>query len=534
MQPDFDVIVIGYGPVGETCANLLGYYKIKSLIIEKDDEMFPLPRAITWDLECKRAISYCDFETNVKTRRIRALDNLDAKKRSIMKVLLEDFKIYNYQHEMLFMHQPQYDEALRKNAEKYQTNTIKKGYELIDLREVEGIIHCKIKNCNNGQEEDFTCKYLLACDGANSKTRKLSNIPLNSLDADETWMVVDGYTNETFECFKDVDAIQYCNPSRPITIIQGVDNIFRFEIAFMPGDTIEEIQKEEVFSKYLDYWIGGKKVTFMRKAVYSFHAASAEKWKTGNIFLLGDAAHQMPPFMGQGMNSGCRDAENLLWKINGVLKGIYSENILETYESERKPHVDKITRAAITMGNIINAKSHFKAFLRNATLRLQNIFRSSANLFPAMVGTRLGKGIHKAKKIKNATIERYYFNIIKAVFSNGNIKTSDELLGKNFGLILNDFKNNLKISEANLSLLKKHNFKIINFTENRSESNFDNYISCKETHDDMKTYCERYDCNGVIVRPDKYVYDLINYGENDNLEMVISKVLISLKEKIDL
>ena len=260
MQSDYDVIVIGYGPVGETCANLLGYYKIRSLIIEKDDKMFPLPRAITWDLECKRAISYCDFETDVKTRRIRALDNMDSKKRSIMKVLLEDFKIYDYQHEMLFMHQPQFDEALRKNAEKYQTNTIKKGYELIDFKEVEGIVYCKIKNCKNGQEEDFTCKYLLGCDGANSKTRKLSNIQLNSLDADETWMVVDGYTEETFECFKDVDAIQYCNPSRPITIIQGVDNIFRFEIAFMPGDTIEEIQKEEVFSKYLDYWIGGKKL----------------------------------------------------------------------------------------------------------------------------------------------------------------------------------------------------------------------------------------------------------------------------------
>jgi hypothetical protein len=238
--------------------------------------------------------------------------------------------------------------------------------------------------------------------------------------------------------------------------------------------------------------------------------------------------------MGQGMNSGCRDAENLLWKINGVLKGIYSENILETYESERKPHVDKITRAAITMGNIINAKSHFKAFLRNAALRLQNIFRSSANLFPAMVGTRLGKGIHKAKKIKNATIERYYFNIIKAVFPNGNIKSSDELLGKNFGLILNNFKNSLKISEENLFLLKKHNFKIINFTEDNSKSNFDNYISCQETHNDMKTYCDRYDCNGVIVRPDKYVYDLISYGDNDNLEVVISNVLKSIKEKVDL
>jgi len=302
----------------------------------------------------------------------------------------------------------------------------------------------------------------------------------------------------------------------------------------MPGDTIEEIQKEEVFLKYLEYWIGEKKVTFMRTAVYSFHAASAEKWKDGNVFLLGDAAHQMPPFMGQGMNSGCRDAENLLWKINGVLKGIYQRNILETYESERKPHVDKITRAAITMGNIINAKNNFKAFLRNTVLRLQNIFRSSAKLFPAMAGARLGTGIHKVKKIKNATIERYYFNIINGVFSNGDIKSSDELLGKNFGLILNNFKNNLSISDASLSLLKKHNFKIINFSENSSKSNFDNYISCKETHNDMKTYCERYNCNGVIVRPDKYVYDLINFGNNDNLEVIISKTLESLKEKIDL
>ena len=103
------------------------------------------------------------------------------------------------------------------------------------------------------------------------------------------------------------------------------------------------------------------------------------------------------------------------------------------------------------------------------------------------------------------------------------------------GDILNGFRLALsEISEENLFLLKKHNFKIINFTEDNNESNFDNYISCQETHNDMKTYCDRYDCNGVIVRPDKYVYDLINYGDNDNLEVVISNVLRSLKEKVDL
>ncbi len=534
METDYDVIVVGYGPVGETCANLLGYYKINSLILEKDNETFPLPRAITWDAECKRAISYCNFETEVKTRRIRALDNLDANKNSIMKVSLDDFKIYDYQHEMLFMHQPQYDNALRENAEKYQTNTIKKGYELLDYKETDGVINCKIKNCLTEKEEDVSCKYLLGCDGANSKTRKLSNTPLISLDADETWMVVDGHTDKVFDCFKDVDAIQYCNPSRPVTIIQGVDNIFRFEIAFMPGDIVEEIQKEDVFSKYLKDWIGSRKVEFMRTAVYSFHAASAKRWKIGNVFLLGDAAHQMPPFMGQGMNSGCRDAENLLWKISGVLNGVYSEDILETYESERKPHVDKITRAAITMGNIINAKSHFKAFLRNTFLKLQNFFQSSKNMFPAFMGTRLGIGIHKAKKIKDATIERYYFNIVNTQIENGKNKTTDELLGKNFGLILNNFTNNLSLSNEKLNLLSKHQFKIINFTDKKDKSNYENYIPCKSLNKDIDIYCERYDCNGIILRPDKYVYDLINYEDSSSLEIILSKVLESLEEKISL
>ena len=145
MQPDYDVIVVGYGPVGETCANLLGYYGIKSLIIEKDNETFPLPRAITWDLECKRAVSYCNLKTKIKTRKIRGVDNLDTKKNSILKVKTDDFKIYDYEHKLLFMHQPQYDEALRINAEKYKTNNIKKGFELIELQEIDGIIHCSIK-----------------------------------------------------------------------------------------------------------------------------------------------------------------------------------------------------------------------------------------------------------------------------------------------------------------------------------------------------------------------------------------------------
>ena len=148
----------------------------------------------------------------------------------------------------------------------------------------------------------------------------------------------------------------------------------------------------------------------------------------------------MPPFMGQGMNSGCRDAENLLWKINGVLKGLYPPKILASYESERKPHVARITRAAIKMGNVINAKNKFKALIRNTALRIQGYIKGNENIFPILNGNRLGKGIHKMPKIKNVSLERYYFNEINVRLHDGRILSTDQVLEKSFG--------NVKLSGA--------------------------------------------------------------------------------------
>ena len=148
-------------------------------------------------------------------------------------------------HSILFIHQPQFDQAHRENAKKYQTNTIRTGNEILSVDQSDGVVNCSYKNIETGEEFKTNSKYLLACDGANSTIRKLNNIELKSLDADETWMVVDGYTKSKFECFTDIDAIQYCNPSRPTTIIQGVDDCFRFEIAFMRVILLMKFKKKK-------------------------------------------------------------------------------------------------------------------------------------------------------------------------------------------------------------------------------------------------------------------------------------------------
>ena len=528
---DYDVIVAGYGPVGETCANLLGYYNIKSFIIDKETSVYPLPRAITWDRECERAMSVCEFSEEIHLRPIRAADHIDSNEKLIFRAELIDNVKYKYNHYLSFMHQPQYDKVHRENAGKYGTNTIQLGWEIVDFAQENNFLTCKVRDLNNNSTHNITTKYLIGCDGASSSVRKIANIELQDYNSDETWMVVDGYNDKQFECFKEVDAIQFCNPRRPITIIQGARNRFRFEIGFVRGDKKEEIQKEEVFKKYIDRWIKNSNVTFDRKAVYSFHAATAKQWRKKNVFLLGDAAHQMPPFMGQGLNSGCRDAENLLWKINGVLDGTFNESILDTYQSERKPHAEKIMHAAIRIGGIINAKNSIKAFLRNVFFRIVTTFSGTGNLFPAHVGIKLGEGIHNMPILKNSSIERYYFNNVDIMLRDGRLQTTDQLLQKNFGLIFNNFNNKKMISEANLKLLKKLNFKIINLTDSYEDSNYDQYIHCKKINNDFDLYCKRYNCDAVFLRPDKYVFDLIN-TEDESLDEIVSKILNQLKEKV--
>ena len=132
-------------------------------------------------------------------------------------------------------------------------------------------------------------------------------------------------------------------------------------------------------------------------------------------------------------------------------------------------------------------------------------------------------------KIKDVSLERYYFNEISVRLNDGRVQSTDKILGKNFGMILNDFNGNKKISDKYLEFLNKHNFKVINISNNHEQSNYDNYIACEDTHSDMQIYCDKYECNAVILRPDKYVFDIFNF-ETDNLDEIVSSAIKNLQE----
>ena len=330
MDTDYSVIVAGYGPVGACAANLLGYYKIKSLIIDKEKEIYTLPRAITWDDECRRIIVPCNFADKIEIRKIRGIDHINGKGESFLKIRMAEEDRYEYQVGPTFMYQPEFEKAFRDNAETYDTNQFKLGFEVLSYEENKECINVEIKNLDTNTVQHVTTKYLIGADGANSIIRKKMGVKYKSFKYDEPWMCVDGFSNEDLECFKDVDAFQICDPKRSLTIINSVNNKFRFEIMIMPDDDLNEIQKEEVFYPFIAKYLKNRKFTFTRKAIYTFHSTSVDRWSKNNVFLVGDAAHQMPPFMGQGMNSGMRDVENLLWKLSGVISVSYTHLTLPT------------------------------------------------------------------------------------------------------------------------------------------------------------------------------------------------------------
>jgi 3-(3-hydroxy-phenyl)propionate hydroxylase len=192
---------------------------------------------------------------------------------------------------------------------------------------------------------------VLGCDGANSLVRRELGIAMRDLGFAQRWLVVDVATDADLDAWEGVH--QVCDPRRAATYMRIGPTRYRWEFQLLPGEDAEDHQDRGRLRELIDPWIGGlpdDRFTVLRTAVYEFRAQIAERWRSGRVFLLGDAAHLTPPFIGQGMGAGLRDAANLAWKLAGVLRGELDTGVLDTYEAERKPHATTTVRLAVALG----------------------------------------------------------------------------------------------------------------------------------------------------------------------------------------
>lgn len=381
---DCDVVICGYGPTGEVAANLLGQRSVRTVVIERGSEILRIPRAVHFDGETMRIFQALGLEREVRDVSApgESYTFLNARGRVLLHADVGDAPPRHGWPVGSLFNQPLLERVLRGGAERFPCVEVRLGWELVGFEQDEDGVRAKIRRVDGTRADEISARYLLGCDGAASTTRHLAGLRLSDLKCDEPWLVCDLMLDEGVEFQRT--AFQFCDPRRPVTLVPCEGRHIRWEFMLRPGDDPEELEQEdavrELMAPYLQCLnprLGPKDGTLLRRKTYRFHALVAETWRDGRVFLLGDAAHQTPPFLGQGMCAGIRDAFNLCWKLHGVLAGRLHPRVLETYQSERRAHAHAVVEQAVRIGRIIQTTSRARALLRDA-------FFAAARLLPAL------------------------------------------------------------------------------------------------------------------------------------------------------
>lgn len=364
MNWDTDVVVIGYGPVGATLAGLLAGRGVRTVVIDREVDLFPLPRAAHLDHEILRVMQELGCADQVVAEMLPnvGMDLITADHQVLVSLTVTERQPFGWPQSVLF-HQPGVERAMRAAVEAKGARA-ELGVAVTGLTQHDDHVEVHLADGRT-----LSAAYVVACDGARSMGRGWVDTGLEDLAFEEPWLVVDLVRQRTCERLPD-RAFQVCDPARPHTVVPMPWPRFRFEFMLLPGESPDEMLDPAVIERLASGWITPGDATVERAAVYTFHGLIAQQWRNGRVLLAGDAAHQMPPFLGQGMCSGIRDAANLAWKLHAVLGGAHAD-LLDTYQSERSPHVRSIIEAAIGFGRIICTLDPQEAAARNEAMLAQ-------------------------------------------------------------------------------------------------------------------------------------------------------------------
>jgi 3-(3-hydroxy-phenyl)propionate hydroxylase len=357
-----DVLIVGLGPVGATLAALLGRRGIDTIAIERDTDIYPLPRAVHFDHEIMRLFQALGVAEAVQrhARDLPAYEFRTAGGELLMRLDPSPDTASGWRSGYMF-HQPGLEAALRDLLAALPDVRVLLGWQFQGLDQNGDGVAATVTGPDG--QTTIRARYLVGCDGASSGVRAAIPSGLIDFRFDEPWLVVD--TKALPQSRMPQVNLQICDPARPTTCVLGGPGRHRWEFMLLPGEMPEDMLNAETIARLLASWDCGP-LEIERKAVYRFHGLTADRWRSGRVLLAGDAAHQMPPFAGQGMCSGLRDAANLGWKLDVVLKGLATEALLDTYQSEREPHVRALIELAIGMGRVVCTLDRDAAAARDA------------------------------------------------------------------------------------------------------------------------------------------------------------------------
>ncbi len=377
--PDFvPVIIVGAGPTGITAATLLGQYGIPTLVLDRHETVYPLPRAVHADDEIYRILARLGVgdEFAAHRRPAHGLRLLDKDFRVLAELKRSTEPSANGYPQMNMFDQPELEAILRTNLKRYPHVALRGDVEVTSVTQNKpGRVRVSFLDRVRGGEQSVEASYVLGCDGANSVVRASIGSHMYGLPFQQTWVVIDVDTDAELNQWEGCH--QLCSLERAGTYMRVGETRYRWEFRLLDGETAADYQTIDHIEPLIKPWLGdvpADQLRLVRVTAYTFRAQVASRWRERNVFVLGDAAHLTPPFVGQGMAAGLRDALNLTWKVAGVLGNSLSESVLDSYEQERKAHAAAMILMAVSVGAAMTGGGRLGELVRHVVFpRLGNL-----------------------------------------------------------------------------------------------------------------------------------------------------------------
>lgn len=382
-----EVVISGLGPTGLTLAHLLGKRGISVVVLEREPRFYGNARAVYTDDECMRIFQAAGMAEELARDMLQdAIFQWVLPDGRVLNQLIQKERPYGWPANNLF-YQPCLETSLADALARYPHVCVQRGRELTGFtQDGDGVTVFHVPSqgaqysrqaaapgvapASRETEEPIRAKYLVACDGGRSAVRAQLGISMTGRSFPNPWIVVDIREKDGEDCLRHLPYFNFvCDPDCPTVSCRQPKGHHRFEFMLMPGQTAEHMEDPATVRQLLARYVDVDKVEILRSLVYTFNALVADRWRDGRVFLAGDAAHMTPQFVGQGMNAGVRDAYNLAWKLAAVLQGRGTNALLDTYQTERRPHARAMIDTSIRMKNYVSVANPVLSCLRNVATR---------------------------------------------------------------------------------------------------------------------------------------------------------------------
>ena len=502
----FDVAVVGLGPVGELAGLLLAREGLRVLALERQADVYSLPRVGVLDGEALRTLQKAGVYDRAAADMLLGAGAQWASRHGQILAATMPTEAPQGHPWLSMIYQPLLDQTLRDGLVSQPAVDTRLGYELTALTELGDGVELTFRQ-PDGSLGTAQARFVVGCDGANSAVRNAIGVEMVGSDYEEPWLIVDANLPEAPSQLPYMRFTM--DPRGPRMTSRLAAGNQRWERLVRPDEDREEILQPSVAQRMIAEHADPETAEILRQLIYTHAAKQAERWRVGRVMLCGDAAHLMPPNAGQGLNSGVRDVTNLAWKLAAVIRDGAPHALLDTYEVERRPHVEKMTELAVFLARLLMTRSQAAAALRDGTVRA--LMRIRGIRQAVLEGryrppARYKHGLLVESSSRRSTVGRLFPQPSVRTFD-GEMRRLDDLTGTGWRLFGWEADPNTALSPRGRQLARdvlRASLVTLCAPGRRPTSTGASRDVLEDMHEVARPFFGR--CPFVVVRPDGYVY----------------------------